>query len=116
MLLTKARVGQLAKIRARHLHAYISHWTCSRPLPLLLSSPLLRVPPLCAKEDRSTLSCSSSRRLTSFLEGEGEEGEGGGEEEEEEEEAVVQSQNTRGRVKGIHEFIHTYIHTYILAV
>jgi hypothetical protein len=44
MLPTEARVGHLAKIRARNVHAYMSHWTCSGPLQLLLSPPLLRVP------------------------------------------------------------------------
>jgi hypothetical protein len=34
---------------ARPRHTYMSNRTCSRPLQLLLSPPLLRVPPFCAK-------------------------------------------------------------------
>jgi hypothetical protein len=51
MLPTESRFGHLSTVRARRLHAYMSYWTCSRPLQLPLSPPLLRVPHLYAKSN-----------------------------------------------------------------
>ena len=63
MLTTEARVGHLATICVRRLHAHMFHWTCSRPLPLLLSPPLLSVPPFCAKLDALGWNRSYHQRL-----------------------------------------------------